>query len=246
MDDAPAYDPKFEAAAQLELDAHRGGGFFAKRKEARREKLEAAVAHGRRQDNEAHLEAMSEHEAEMAARQLALRVLNFESESYVEALSTFNEMSELAAIGEGIKFKEIEPKRLVAELDAHSDDVIPKEFKSLLKSGKLSSKTMPVTKRWALYQDHVCSASMRLARDVFGILPVEMVKVNVYDELLDSATGHLDRMCVLSVLYSRVTIETLNVHQIDPSDSLSNFVHEMQFQKTKGFKPVEPIQGFPV
>ena len=37
------------------------------------------------------------------------------------------------------------------------------------------------------------------------------------------------------------TIQNLNMDRIDPSESFSNFVHKMDFKKTKGFSPVEEV-----
>ena len=53
-------------------------------------------------------------------------------------------------------YKRAETSTLVeAAIQVHEKDVIPKESKTLLKSGKLSVKPMPKTKYDELYQDCV-------------------------------------------------------------------------------------------
>jgi hypothetical protein len=63
---------------------------------------------------------------------------------------------------------------------------------------------------------------------------VHGVVVTAEDELLDAATGHVGPQPILSVAISRSTLDRLNFERIDPSDSLANFPHNMDFKKTKG------------
>ena len=46
---------------------------------------------------------------------------------------------------------------------------------------------------------------------------------------------------MLSAAIPRKTIEYLNLESIDPLDSLSNFIHNMEFKKTGGFIPIKGI-----
>jgi hypothetical protein len=57
--------------------------------------------------------------------------------------------------------------------------------------------------------------------------------------MLNKKTGHLEDQCILSAVISRETVSGLNLDCIDPSDSMDNFVHNMNFKKTTGFLPVE-------
>lgn len=53
----------------------------------------------------------------------------------------------------------------------------------------------------------------------------------------------MEEQPVLSVAFSRSTIDTLNVEAIDPSDAMKNFVHNMTFKKTAGFSPVSALES---
>ncbi len=92
-----------------------------------------------------------------------------------------------------------------------------------------------------IYQDYVCSCVPRVGNELLAILPEQMVLVHVTDKLLNTKTGHMEDQCILSVAISRDTIKNLNMDMLNPSDSLDNFVHNMNFKKTKGFEVVEKL-----
>jgi len=128
-----------------------------------------------------------------------------------------------------------------AVLHVHGAAVIPREICSLLKSGRLSTKEMPKSRFNALYQDHVCSAVLRVACELFAVLPARAAIVTAVDELLNTATGHLEESSILSVAIPRETVEQLDLERIDPSDSMCNFIHRMKFTKVRGFEAIEPV-----
>ncbi len=241
----PPPSTRHQAAAQEALDAHRPSKLMKRRSERERLELEEALRQATVLDEEATRSALRDHQAATEAHaemiQIGRRILEGDVAAYQSVLDDMSELGELAEIGQQLSFAVLADGRVMATLDAHSDDVIPHEMKSLLASGKLSQKKMPVGRRWELYQDHVCSAALRAANDVFGLLPVQMVIVTVIDQILNTSTGLKEDKPILSVAIPRATLETLNLHAIDPSDAMSNFVHNMAFMKTKGFKPVDAI-----
>lgn len=70
-----------------------------------------------------------------------------------------------------------------------------------------------------------------------------MTFVTAVSELLNPKTGHIEEQPILSVAIPRSTLDRLNFEMIDPSDSMENFVHNMNFSKTKGFSAVERIRA---
>ena len=119
--------------------------------------------------------------------------------------------------------------------------IIPTEIKNLLRSGKLSVKPMPQSKFQELYQDYVCGTVIRVARELFALLPIQMTIINATANLLNTKTGHMEDMTILSVAVSGKTLESLNLEAIDSSDSMENFVHKMDFKRGKGFNPTERL-----
>ena len=127
--------------------------------------------------------------------------------------------------------------------ERHLPDAINKA-KTLTKSNKVSIKPMPKNRFYEIYQDYVCGCSLRVARELFALLPIEMVTVNAVGSLLNKQTGHLEDTPILSVAIPRKTLDMLNFENLDPSDSLNNFVHNMDFKSGKGFGPVKVLDSF--
>lgn len=127
-------------------------------------------------------------------------------------------------------------------LDIQGEDIIPKEKKSLLQSGKLSTKKMPKGEFYEYFQDHVCSVALSAASEIFASLPdIEEVFVDVVNAMLNTATGHLEDTIILSVKIPRATLRKLNLSAVDASDCMQNFIHNMSFRKTKGFLGVQSL-----
>jgi len=169
---------------------------------------------------------------------LAHAVLKGDANSKLTAIEKLDPFSEISTLGSSLKFNIAENSVIEATINIHGVDIVPGEVKSLLKSGRLSLKKMPKGQFNEFHQDYVCSCVLRIARELFSILPDEIVYVTAVDQLLNSKTGHTEETPILSVAISRGTLKSLNMDSIDPSDSMSNFVHNMSFKKTKGFGPV--------
>jgi hypothetical protein len=127
-------------------------------------------------------------------------------------------------------------------LRGHVPEVVPAEALSLTKTGKLSTRKLAAGRALALYQDHLCSAAFRVARELFAALPFEVALVHVRSATLDTATGHDAEQTVLSVAVSREELGKLDLARIDPSDALARFPHAMDFSPRTGLAPVEEIR----
>lgn len=171
----------------------------------------------------------------------ARRLLAGDSKAKMEAIKELNPFSELSSIGSGVEIAIDEMGRVEAIISVRGDDVVPREVKALLKSGKLSTKEMPKGIFNEIYQDYVCGCVLRVANELFAIIPDSLVIVTAVDRLLNSKTGHLEKQPVVSALISRNTLKSLNMNQIDPSNSMGNFVHNMTFKKAKGFDAVAKV-----
>ncbi|WP_253919423.1 hypothetical protein [Vibrio europaeus] len=171
----------------------------------------------------------------------AKKVIAGSPEAKMDVIKEMAPFSELDTLGSRLQLSISDTSLVTVNVQIHGEDIIPSEQKSLLKSGKLSSKKMPVGRFNEIYQDYVCSSVLRIARELFAILPDEFVLVNATDKLLNKATGHLEEANVLSVYISRATLVGLNMEAIDPSDCMQNFIHNMSFKKAKGFEAVETV-----
>lgn len=173
---------------------------------------------------------------------LARRLLNGDISAKIDIIKELNPFSEIDHLGSGVKFTIQENGLLIVTINVHGANIIPKEQKTLLKSGRLSIKSMPVSRFNEIYQDYVCSVVLRVANEIFSILPDDKLIINAEDHLLNKSTGHLEPQSLLSVYITRDGVSRLNMEYIDPSDAMNNFIHNVNFKKTKGFEPVNEVK----
>lgn len=233
--------------ARARLDAYKPGlltrvlGGEARR----RSKLETALDVARERDREetrvAEVNYEREHSDWLRTTQLASGVINGDAEAMIEAVREMDPFSDISELGSSVEINPNDRGEIGAVVHVNGEEVIPKEAKSQLKSGKLSVKALPKGKYYALYQDYVCGCALRVGTELLALLPVDATLVTAVTPMLNSATGHLEEQAILSVFLPRATVETLNLAFVDPSDSMTNFSHRMSFKVTKGFAPIEPL-----
>lgn len=215
--------------------------------EKKRNKLKEFIEKARDNDVKEYEKNLKEWKAEYEnweeeTKQAKLLVAG-DPKSKIQVIEELNPFSEISGLGSSLSFQVHENSIVEVEIHIHGETIVPSEAKSLLQSGKLSVKKMPKTKFYEIYQDYVCSCILRVANELFSILPENMVIVTAVDEILNTKTGHLEKLPVLSVAIPRKTLRSLNLKNIDPSDSLDNFIHNMSFKKTQGFGAVDRIDS---
>ena len=174
---------------------------------------------------------------------LAEAILSGDTAVYLHAIEEMNPLAEMLAMGCELGIEVPDAKTIEVTLRVESETVVPREIKSLTKTGKLSTKAMPQAKFFELYQDYVCGCALRAAREFFSFLPISRVIVNVEAGLLDPATGHVRPQTVLSVGMPRQTVEALNYTSVDPSEAMRQFTHRMGFKRSAGFHAIEPLKS---
>lgn len=216
-----------------------------KRVETKRQSLAEAVNTAIQADEKAYQEAIGLYQQQYSewqeSQELADRILSGDLQAYLEVINEVSPLREISELGSKLEFRFRDRSLIEVTLHVNGEEVIPSEIKTQLQSGKLSAKKMPQSQFYELYQDYVCGCVLRVGRELFALLPFEMAVVTATGNVLNSQTGHIEEQPILSVALQRKTLESLNFNMIDPSDSLKNFVHEMDFKKTKGFKPVKKL-----
>lgn len=234
-----------DAIAKVENFKPSGFDKLFSRSEKRLENLKAQIPRAKSKDERQFLKAKMKYEDEYEEWKeltgFSLSILDGDINAYAKAITDIDPFSEIHQIGSEINFEVIDSRLIVAALFVNNNSVIPKDYKTVLKSGKLSIRKLSKTKFFELYQDYVCSAVLRVSRELFALLPINMIVINAIGELLNTSTGYFERQPILSVLIPRDTLERLNFELLDPSDSLDNFVHNMSFKQTKGFSPIDVI-----
>ncbi len=244
----PQYINTHEIKAQKKVDDFSPSFLdkkFKKRIEKKKNKLIMKLEEAKELDKieyeKKHEEYKINYDEWKTLNDLAHEVCAGNVETYPEVIKRINSFSEISEYGSEIQFLFKSKNFVVVDVKVKEKDIIPTEVKSLLKSGKLSAKQMPKTKFNEMYQDFVCGVSLRIARELFALLPLNKTIVNAKCNMLNTKTGHMEDMAMLSVYCPKETLLSLNFDLIDPSDSLENFVYKMDFKKNQGFKPIEVL-----
>lgn len=213
---------------------------------SKRQKLEKEVSIAKVKDTQINSTNLSQWNIDVEEWKervsLARRLLNGDISAKIDIIKELNPFSEIDHLGSGVKFTIQENGLLIVTINVHGANIIPKEQKTLLKSGRLSIKSMPVSRFNEIYQDYVCSVVLRVANEIFSILPDDKLIINAEDHLLNKSTGHLEPQSLLSVYITRDGVSRLNMEYIDPSDAMNNFIHNVNFKKAKGFEPINEVK----
>lgn len=215
------------------------------RTDKKRKELEQNIEDAKTSDEDAYQDALRQYQIETAdwelANQLAKGILAKDPSIMMNAVKTIDPFFEMSEYGSSIEFITKDGNTGEINFEVNSIEVIPQETKSILQSGKLSVKNMPKSKFYELYQDYVCGCVLRIAREIFAVLPIELVLITAYGDLLNTKTGYTELTPILSIKIPRDALIRLNFDLLDPSDSMDNFIHSMKFMKTKGFQPIEKL-----
>ena len=172
---------------------------------------------------------------------IATKVLEGDIDTYFQVIEAFAPLDDLTEFGSGFEFSCEDPKVMELEFEINSNDVVPSEQLSLTKTGKLSRKPIPKGKFFDIQQDYVCSSVIRIARDLYALLPLNNIYIHAVDNRLNTATGHMEKITILSVKLDKGKLNRLNFANIDCSDAIETFEHRMNFKKTKGFEAVDRL-----
>lgn len=242
----PSKNNSLEIVARSNLENFKPGVLdkILNRVESKTDQLKKEVIGAKQNDEELYQLELKEFNQQLAdwkeITEISRRVLQGEPESYLEAIKNIEPFSEIQQLGSSLNFN-VQGNIIVANLFVKGEEVIPSESKTLLKSGKLSVKKISKSYFYELYQDYVCGAVLRIARELFALLPIDMAIITATGSLLNTKTGYIEEKPILSVAIPKSTCDSLNFELIDPSDSIANFVHRMNFKKANGFSEVECI-----
>lgn len=197
-----------------------------------------------KEQQEAHEQYLKDKEEHQKMMDIVNGVLNKNPQSYTYALNFFNPFENLQEYGSDISF-DVKSEKVSVDFYVHSEDVIPNTTKKLLRKGvEVKEDQLPPSRFNEIYQDYVCSCILKIAKETFQLLPtVNEVQVNAKGSLMNSATGNFEEQTIVSVNINRPKLDELNFDLLDPSDSMSNFEHKMDFKKNEGFKPVQDLQS---
>jgi len=243
----PKISRAHEETARARLERFEGSIFnkLLRPSDSKHQQLLRGVEEARQADFAEYQQVLQDYDREYAeweaTHEFAAKVVEGNPHACVDAIKSTDPFRDISELGSSIDFKAEAGGLVEAILHVRGDEVIPAEEKRLLRSGRLSVRQMSETRRYELHRKYVCSCVLRVAREVFALVPLEMVLVHAMGNVLNSQTGYVEEQPIVSVAIARKTLERLNFESLDASDSMSNFVHRTAFRKGKGFSAVAAV-----
>lgn len=192
------------------------------------------------EQEELHQQYLTEKEDFKKVLEIAKGIESKNSQSYTYAINFFNPFRDVNQYGSDISFT-VNSNSINVDYFVHSEEVIPNTTKKTIRKGvEVKEEQMPTSRFNEIYQDYVCSCILRISKEVFQLLPViDNVQVNAKGSVMNTSTGNHEEKTIVSAKINRSKLAELNFELLDPSDSMSNFEHRMDFKKMDGFKPVD-------
>ena len=150
---------------------------------------------------------------------MAGKILAGDIDSYLQLIYEVNPLNDLLAFGGSFEFGTDNPRKIEVEFIVNEDALVT--AKEQLNEVEFND----------LLHDYVCSVCIRIARDMFALLPVSNSIVHAV----------IEEKTVLSIDFDRATLSKLKFGFIDPSDAMSSFKHNMRFSDGVGFEEVDQI-----
>jgi len=246
----PATTPVNQAEAAV---ANYKPGLFARifrRESKQRAVLQSALERRQAEWEESRRAAVAEHSNALAEWRddmaLAKAVLAGDLGSYDRVVRETRCLGELDEMGCAANVQWLSAQVVRVSLRASESDVVPREEKAVTARGKLSAKKLPSSKIADTYQDFICGAALRVGRELTAVLPLRGAVVDVWTQLLNPATGHLEDAPVLSVYCPRDRLDQVNFASVDASDLVGSLLHTMRFSRGKGMAAIQPIDAAPL
>lgn len=151
----------------------------------------------------------------------AYDVLNGNIDTYLQIIQDVGPLDDLLDYGFGFECGTDDPNIMFVEFETKQEEIMP------------SKSSMEITEYNVLLQDYICSCSIRVARDIFALLPVSHVIVHAVS----------DGDTVLSVDFERRIFTKMKFQGSDASDLVEEFKCNMSFDRQTGFQPVKQLEG---
>ena len=150
---------------------------------------------------------------------LAPNILAGNIDTYLRAIYELNPLDDLLDYGGNFEFGTDDPKIMEVEFVINE---------AALSGAK---ESMTAAQYNDILQDYACSVCIRIARDIFALLPVEHTIVHTV----------LNDKTIISVDFDRETLSKVKFGFIDTSETVGRFRHNMEFDSEKGFSGVNRL-----
>ncbi|UZD91621.1 hypothetical protein [Cognatishimia activa] len=178
------------------------------------------------------------------AKQVYAKLRAGDDGTLMKVVKSQQTLTRIHKLARGLGFS-VENGLLHAILALHKQTIVPDFHFKYMPSGKLTEVKMPREKSMKLYQAYASSAVLKVASDIFRLVPVGNVVVTAiapcrvvdseYDEEWPVISGNLKRDQVMS----------LDMPNAEPIAALRAFQHVERFHPTQGFGRIVPLMSIP-
>ncbi len=172
---------------------------------------------------------------------LASKLKKGTKEDYLQVLEQLKLSDLLENYVDTMDFSYTDEDSLKADMVISVEDFIPKEYKTLTPTGKLSVKAYTKTDYYQIASQFVAGLTLKTARNLFYLLPIDDVFINVYEKRVDELSKRKENSLILSVYLKRGLMGEIKDFGVDPFDLVTTFPHEVKFVPTRGFKTISPL-----
>ncbi len=209
----------------------------------------SSVEEARQQDEREYQLAVQGYSQELdewdERKSLAHRILRGDCDAFRHALTDINPLADASDLCAAVRFEVVNRRLVECAITVRGAEIIPAEAKALTAGGKVSVKPMPKKRFHEIFQDYVCGCVLRLASEVFGILPVDTVLITAGVDAPSRSTGVATEVPVLSVAIERIAFSGLELDSLDPSDAMELFLRRgdvKSSRKTGDFVAITPLR----
>lgn len=151
---------------------------------------------------------------------MASKVLSGDIDTYLQLIYEVNPLEDLLVYGGGFEFGTDSSSKIEVEFTVNEN---------ILSLAKRQLSTIEYNN---LLQDYICSVCIRIARDMFALLPVVNTIVHAV----------LSGNTIISVDFDRANLSKVKFGYIDPSETFLLFNHNMNYNDVTGFAPVVSLE----
>ena len=152
-------------------------------------------------------------------RSKAEDVLNGNIDTYFELIDQLNPFNDLQEYGSEFDFGTDDPRMMAVRFRVNNINV------------KKNDGLLPEREKNLFLQDYVCGSAIRVAQDLFALLPLRHIIVEALDR----------NKLILSVDFDGKKFDKISFENADASDVIESFAHHMDFSPEKGFKEITPM-----
>ncbi len=151
---------------------------------------------------------------------VAPKILSGDIDTYLQLIYEVNPLDDLLMYGSNYEFGTDDAKKIEVEFNVN------------IKALSEAKQKMNNTEYNLLLQDYICSVCIRIARDMFALLPIRNTIIHTV----------LEGKTILSVDFDRQNLSKVKFGYIDPSDTVVQFRHNMDFNEACGFSSVSNLE----